>query len=611
MPRSSKQHAAETSGLDQLGAQLGPRLAQVIVDAMTDHAHKTTGHKTTVIAKGIEAFVDLVGAELQPLLAPVLSAIAQHPDLPEQLRPLASFAAEHHGEAASLIRTSVALSGVGTSVGTLVSAMLSPATQQILSTVLTGLLDPTTLATAVAQGLESHDAATSEAARQNLKPSRFDTLVRLAESAPDVGTLQQLLNRGRINTDRFLYGLRRASIEGGWADDLMALAEQLISPADLADMVVRGILPHDVAAAEAAKQGVTAERFNNLVLDSGGPLALEELLLLYRRGQLSEERLRHGIKQSRVRDEWIADAINLRYQPPSAADAIRAAVQNQLPHAEAVSKAQQAGTDPAEFDWLLRTAGRPPGTEQMVTLVHRGLATKDQLVQAIRESDIKDKYAEQLTGLLRYVPPVRSVGVLLREGAISDAQAAQYYTEEGLTPDLVAAEVHAAHRSRTSGARHLGVATIVRLYHDRAISADEARAMLASLGYTAEDAGFTLLVEDLHREATSLDHAITHVRSLYVGYRLTRDQTTAALAQLGVGPDQVGQLMTVWDLERTANAKQLTHGTITQAVKHGVLTPADALGLLQSQGWSAFDGWLLISVALGGASADFPPPANA
>ena len=609
MPRSKPQPAT-SAHLDTLGAQLGPRLAQIITDAMIDHAHKSTGHKVTVLAKGIEAFVDLVGAELQPLLAPVLRDVVNSPDLDERVSGLLSFVTDHHGEAASLVRTAVAFSGVGQSIGTLVSAILSPVIAQNLKLIGSGRPDPGTLAQLAATGVITSRTAEAETELQNLSVDWAQRLIENAYSYGDLGTVQALFLRGQLDRADAEKALRRQGIEPELVGRFLDLSEQLIPPADLADMVVRGILTEDEAAPIAAKQGYDRTAFNRLVLDNGGPLALEELLLLYRRGQIDTARLVHGIKQSRVRDEWVDEAIKLRYQPASAADAIRAAVQNQLPLDQAKVKAGEAGQDPADFDWLLRTAGRPPGIAEMVQLVRRGDATVADLEQATRESDLKDKYVPLIVKSLRYVPPPRTVVTLLREGALSDAAAAHLLAQEGLDPQLVAAEIHAAHRTRTATARHLGVATIVKLYHDRALTEAEARDMLTSLGYTAEDAGFVLLVEDLHRDQVNLEHAVNHVRSLYIGYRLSRDQCTQALAQLSIPADSQNQLLPVWDLERAANAPQLTHSTITQAAKKGILDPNTAAGMLMARGYTAHDAWVLLSVALGGPLSPEPPQAG-
>lgn len=587
-----------STNTDALGAQLAQRIASVVVDAMADYSHKTTGHKAQVITTGLEGLLDLIGAELHPYLAPLMREAATHPDLPEHARGLLSFAADHPGEGASLLRTAASLTGVGSSIGTLMSALVAPAIQDALRQVVTGLLDPSTLATSVVQGLQSFDSGMEEARRQNLSPSRFQTLVKMAENVPDAQTLGQLRNRGTLSEDTYRALLARLGIVGAAYDGVADLREQLLSPADLADMVVRGIKDEATATKEAEKSGVRPEDFAAMVAETGEPPATEQLLMLYRRGQLDRARLEHGIRQSRVKNEWINSIIDLQYAPPSAADALRGVVQAQLPEAEGRAKFAQAGLNPSEFDWMLGTVGRPPGIQQMIELWRRGYVTQADVEQAVRESDLKTKYLPAILKMREYRPPPRSVVALLHQGAIDDATAAKLLAQEGMPDWLIAVELKGAHHTKTAAARTLAQSTIVRLYHEQAIDRAAAIDMLHGIGWSTHDADFVLEVEDLHREAAAIERALSHVHSLYVGWRLNRDQAVASLAGLSVPVDQGAHLLSVWDLEREANRKQVPHGTITQALKYQIIDQPTAQAMLEAQGYSPFDAWVLISAAL-------------
>jgi len=583
---------------EQLGALIGPRLATVIVDALTDYSHKTVGHKAQIITSGLEGLLDLIGKELQPFIGPILKEAAEHPELPPHVSDLLHFAADHKGEAASFARSAVAYSGVGTSLGTVLSAYMAPAVHQLLERATTGLPDPATLAQAAAQDLYDLPTAQLLARKQNMGNEYTELLVHLAQNHGDLQSWNDLRNRGVIGEDVYLERLRRIGIAPDVLPYLTELRHTVLSPADAADMVVRGIIDKSEGEAVAAKTGMDAADFDRLVLDTGEPLALEQLLLLYRR--------EHGIRQSRVRNEWIADAVKLRFAPPAGADAIRAAVQNQLPMAEAQRKFAEAGTDPAEFGWMFDTAGRPPGVQELISLWRKGFVGADVVAQAVRESDIKTKYVPTILKMFDYRPPPRSIVSLLRSGSISDAKAATLLAEEGLAPELVAEEIKSAHHVRTAATRHLAQSVILKLFHDKAISEAEALDMLEGIGWSKPDAGFILATENLHREAVNLDHAVNHIRSLYIAYHLDRSAAVAAMAQLGTPSEQSNQLFALWDLERTANAKQIPHGTITTALRYQIIDQPTAQTLLEAQGYSPYDAWVLISVALKGPQGTPP-----
>ena len=594
--------------LDQLGATLGPRLAQLITDAIVDTKARSLHTDAAVISKGIEGILDLIGAELHPFLAPTLRAAAAHPDLPPHTADLLSFIADHRGEAASVARAVIGVTGAGTGIGTLVNAEIAPAVQQLLRVITTALLDPQSLAQLVVRDIRSIGDARVDAAKQNIPGPVFDWMVDLSRTPPDTGTLFDLANRGLIGEADLQRVLRQGGLELGFEPLVAQLRRQLLSPADAADMVVRGIIDQAEGEQIAAQSGMEAADFDRLVRDTGEPLALEQLLLLYRRGQLDDAQLDHGIKQSHVKDEWIPYAKELRFTPPSPADAIRAAVQNQLPMGEAISKAAQAGQDPAEFGWLFNTAGRPPGTVELIQLWRKGKIGPDVVAQAIRESDIKTKYVPTILELFEQLPPPRTVAALLRAGAITDAEAAKLLAQEGVPATLAAAEIKAAHNHRTSAARHLSTTTILKLLHDHAITDAQAVEHLVELGMATTDAQLTVEAEQLHAAAAAQDRAIGHVHSLYVGHRLDRAQCVSALTALKVPIESQSHLLASWDTERVVNEPRLTHAQITQALKHGVIDQPTATRMIEQLGYSPFDTWLLISIALGGPAGAPPTP---
>ncbi|MGH7746048.1 MAG: hypothetical protein ACREQ5_14940, partial [Candidatus Dormibacteria bacterium] len=61
-----------------------------------------------------------------------------------------------------------------------------------------------------------------------------------------------------------------------------------ISPADLADMVERNIMPMSTATEMAAESGVNSVNFGFMVEDTGEPYGIEQALSLLRRGLISE-----------------------------------------------------------------------------------------------------------------------------------------------------------------------------------------------------------------------------------------------------------------------------------------------------------------------------------
>ncbi len=380
-----------------------------------------------------------------------------------------------------------------------------------------------------------------------------------------------------------------------------------LSPAQLADMVVRGILPQSEAETIAAMSGTTATDLDLMVQDTGEPPAVQELLFAYRRGIIDQGRLEHGIRQGRTKNEWIDVVEALRYQPMTPATAVAAAVQGHLTDGEARRIWAEGGFDPADYDAAYQTAGRPPGPAQLLDLLNRGIIGEPEFIAAVRESDIKDKYIPLLLELRKYLPPPRTVTTLLKEGAITQAQALRLLADYGVQPADAAGYLKGAASQKVTKQKALAVTTIEALYHDRLVTRPQAEAMIVSLGYTQPDANFILTVQDLKREQAYAERAIGAVHTQYVGHKLSEVEARAVLQELGVDAAGIGHLITLWTHEQLAHVRVLTPAQWVAAVKLNLATDLEALAALKALGYSDRDARLTIDIGLKSEVLPLPP----
>lgn len=348
-----------------------------------------------------------------------------------------------------------------------------------------------------------------------------------------------------------------------------------LSPAEAALAVVRGVLSMDEGISAAAESGLDVGPFQTLWRITGEPPALQELLLLYRRGQISDQRLLEGVRQSRIRDEWQPEILDLRYAPPSPAEVISGTVEGHLGLAEAVKLFQEAGINPEHFQWMYQTAGRPPGMMEMLTLLNRGQVTEDQVVTAIRESNVKNKYIDALLKLRFRIPPQRTIVSMLRHGVITDEKATTWLLDLGYHPEDVKLFIAEGHAQKTQAEKDLALGTVKTLYADRLISRADAESHVRGLGYDAHEAEMILSLVDVQRARRFTEAAIGRVHTLYVGYHLTRGVASSTMDRLGVEAGERDDLLDIWDLERQANARHLTLAQVQGAAKRGIIKRDD------------------------------------
>jgi hypothetical protein len=375
-----------------------------------------------------------------------------------------------------------------------------------------------------------------------------------------------------------------------------------LSPPDVALNELRGGIYKGGGAGEASLSGVNPQRYAALLENTGEPPAIQEMLFLLRRGKVGAGDVEKAIRQSRVRDEWIGAVLDLTYGPPSSADAIGAAVRNLLSDGEAARIVAENGIDPANYDWLRASAGRPPGTEQMLQLLNRGVIDEGTVVQSIRESDIKDKYIGAILEMRRHLMPERTVVSAIGKGVFSRDEGIQHLLLLGFSPEDAAALASEASGTKVAAGKTLSVSLIVDGYKYGLETRSDAAGHLGELGYDTFESSFMLDVADAEVAHTEHVAAVHRVRTLFVGRHIDQGTARTDLIALGVPAAQADALLAVWVHEQAANVASLTKAELGRARKLGWLTDQQYLARVEALGYSPADAALLLSIAVGASN---------
>lgn len=373
-----------------------------------------------------------------------------------------------------------------------------------------------------------------------------------------------------------------------------------LSPAEVALGQVRNTLGKLDPYSEGARSGYDPERVDILALNTGEPIGVAEGLLLFRRGKLTLDQLRHLVRQSRIRDEWFDSVVDLQYTPPGVGEVIAGALKGHLSDTDATQKVAEAGVDPVNFPWMRATAGRPPGIEQMLALRNRNQATTDDVTAAVRQSDINDHYLPFVLHLGEYHPPVRSIMAMLRSGAIDDTKATTLFQNQGVLAADIPGYLAEAHHGRTSSAKTLGQSTVIRMYLAGLLSHADATSRLVALGYQPADTDLLLQMADDAKKERYANAIITRMHTLYVSHKATDTDVHSALAADGIDTTLTSELLALWKIERSANVHAPTVPMIGHAYRQGYITATETKTRLLAAGVQPDD--------LGIVVANFYPP---
>ena len=581
----------------QLGTKLGPKLADMVARSIIASNNGLAGHKHDVGMAVFHSASNQISDEVHEVLGPILAKIMEH-DPPEEVRSMIEQLHHRRGQLTALVGQSLVGSTLGGALGPIINSSLYPATSRALTAGLAQLPPDTgTLASLVARGISDAGIAVGDMTGQGLRSGYPEDMIDLARTYPDLGTALEMLRRGTVTGHDAELFMQRAGIPAAYHGALLQLRWNNLSPADLADMVVRGIKSQDEAGRIAAEWGISADDFNALVLDTGEPLALMQLLEAYRRGFIDQGRLVRGIKQSRVRDEWVDVAEKLRFTPMSISDAVRAVVQNQMSESQAVAIANQNGLEPGQVQILIATEGNPLSRTEVEELYNRGLMTQGQVEQAIRESRVKNKYVGAAFELHTKILTPFEIERALRYQAISTSEATRIVIENGYSAADAKVVVGAGTGQRIQTYRDKVVSAAETAYEENTIPRTEAESVISAMGFSAEESTFILDAAEFRRMSRVVTQAVSSLRGRFVARKISKNEAVGFLDALGIPAQQRDQLVQEWSLMQAANVRTLTEAQIVKAVKLKLITAQDGQSRLVNMGYAAGDADLLINGA--------------
>lgn len=592
------------AGRDQaLGSKLGPRLAQLMAQATiaTKQGLADTEHRLRV--NSTRTIVDWAGVEFSQIMGPLLDPVLRQNVLPPNVQKVLENITSGRNQWQAFAGVAFGLSGAPGMMGTIMNNFLAPYAYAAVYADPHLIPDIGTLATINAHNAMTGEILVKSARELGYSEQWFQALTLAAQSVPDITTLIELRRRNLVDDGQVADTLRRAGFDELWVETLPSLGEVPLSVPDAALALLRGSISEARARQVADLNGISHDDLGVIVDNTGEPPAVEELLGLWRRGAIGEAELERGIRQSRVRNEWIPAVKQLGIIPPSPADALDAYLKGQIGEGTAKQRFEQAGGDPSWFQTAYDAAGEAPTPVEAGEMANRGLipwtGTGPGVVsfeQAFLEGPWRNKWLKPFRAVVEYLPPPRTVTALLNEGAITVAEAQDLLQKTGLTPELAKAYTLESSHTKTRKQRDLTVSQIETLYRDQAIDQATATAMLVSLGYDDTEAAFIVTTVDFQRISTALSQAVGAVHTAYTNHRIDRATASGQLDGLQVPAGQRDQLLTVWANERATRVRVLTEAQVHAAFKKGILDQDGAMTRLVQMGYSDQDAAILLQL---------------
>ncbi len=475
---------------------------------------------------------------------------------------------------------------VGVGLGTTAVPALIPAAQYLINQAWDLYPDHPLIAAQLAVGVATGELteanAVKEARLTGINEDRFKMLVKVADTGPGVARAFDLWRREDIDDTRFKAALKKEGMEDGWANDVVKLKWERLTPAQIALGIVRSILddkgllvtdldtgPGKVprypvsdidVLKEAAAQGISQERLRVMVGEIGLPMSPQQAASALFRGLITQTDYNAAIAEGDIRPEWAAKILEQAQQIPSATDYVQAHLKGWIDEPAMYAGTAKHGMSKADTDLIYLRSGRPAAPGQMATAAARGIdgpdgspMDKTQFLKGIKESDIRPEWGEMLWDSRFLYPPLFQLTRLVQADAITPEVARDWAVKDRYPPEVVNALFKYWNQPTAGkGDTHLAKAQ-------------------------------TQLWSTLHRS--------------YLAGDTDEATVTAKLPEAGVSAGVVSDVLALWNHERevirqrmsASQVKKAWVKTVTNTVTGQPWTREDALAELLSRGWSAQD----------------------
>lgn len=409
--------------------------------------------------------------------------------------------------------------------------------------------------------------------------------------------LGDLLGAGSVAEQLVVWGVLNQALGAAMAPYITQLSEDVnartpvvpLSPGDLADAVVRNYLTLADATAEAAKSGLSADKFAVMVPLHGDAPGPQELAMALLRGIIpaagdgaESATFIQGIREGRLADKWAPMIKALSAAVLSAPDAASAVVRNFLSASDGAAVAGKSGVDAATFETLVQLSGDAPGPQQLAEALRRGAiqsagtgAESTSFEQGIAEGRLADKWAPVIQALsLDWPTPVDALAAALKGQVSADTGKALY---QQLGGDLQFYDWLLD--SQGDGPSPLEAADWARR---GIIPWDGTGPAVTSYAQAVLESRFRDKWADPYKASVQYLPPPYSIITMLKDGAATKDQATGWLQQAGATADVISAMIAEADATDLGNYRGLTTSAVLNMYYQRLVSVADATTMLES-----------------------------
>lgn len=195
----------------------------------------------------------------------------------------------------------------------------------------------------VLRGTLSTDDGAKIAAANGFDLESFNILIANTGEPPGTMQLLEAFRRGFITEQTLDKGILQSRVRDEWIPVIKQLRYSPMSVADAVNAVVQNHMSMQNGERIANENGLQPGDFDTLYQTAGEPLSRTELQELYNRGLVSEDIVKQGLRESRLKDKYVDIAFDLHTKVVPIYTLQRALRYGGIDHAEAIRITMEGG----------------------------------------------------------------------------------------------------------------------------------------------------------------------------------------------------------------------------------------------------------------------------
>ena len=282
------------------GHKLGRVILDLLIDGLTASTIRSAPHLNAERLKASSGWLEDLEREMTPTMQATFQQYVDDGNLRGGLEVLLGEVVDPQHQFGAILDLVAGFAMLIGGIGPLGSVGVTNAVNELWRQFPDKVLDPADVADLVERNLWSLQQGYDESAMSGLNGDRFDALVAVTGEPPGPVDMLSLWRRGLISQEYLEQAIRFSRIKDLYIPDILNLAHSYMSPADVVNLAIKGLVTPDEAQTMFGIAGGLEDQWPLIYQGAGDAIGNEQANALYNHGFITQQQVYEVYGRSRM-----------------------------------------------------------------------------------------------------------------------------------------------------------------------------------------------------------------------------------------------------------------------------------------------------------------------